>query len=122
MTEPVLETGSDITTYIKNLKTQVKEGLGEDASLSGPMELEVSTTLEKSAGGGFFISVLKAGAQIKHEEVHTIKIPIKLISEADKKEEESRISEAEAKKATAEAQKVQAEKTKRMVEKGPWIA
>jgi len=122
MTEPILETGSDITTYIKNLKMQVKEGLGEDASLSGPMELEVSTTLEKSAGGGFFISVLKAGAQVKHEEVHTIKIPIKLNSPADKAEEEAKIAEAEARKAAAETQKTQSEKTKRMVEKGPWVA
>ncbi|HLC31059.1 MAG TPA: trypco2 family protein [Candidatus Nanoarchaeia archaeon] len=122
MTEIPLETGSDIMTYIKNLKTQVKEGLGEDASLSGPIELEVSTTLEKSAGGGFFISVLKAGAQVKREEVHTIKIPIKLISGADKKEEEARIAEAEARKAGAEEEKAKSEHNTRMVKKGPWIA
>src|SRR3989338_209826 len=122
MTEPNLNTGSAIADYIKNVKNQIKEGLGEDASLAGSMELEVSTTLEKSAGGGFFISVLKAGAQVKSEEVHTIKIPIKLISGADKKEEEARIAEAEARKAGAEEEKAKSEHNTRMVKKGPWIA
>ena len=122
MTELTLTTGSSIANYIKDVKNQIKEGLGDDASLAGPIDLEVSTTLEKSGGGGFQISVLQVGAKVTHEQIHKIKIPIKLNSKADSVEEEARISEAEAKKATAEAQKAQAEKTKRMVEKGPWIA
>jgi len=107
MTDQPLTTGSEIATYIKNFKEQVKAGLGEDASLAGPIDLEISTALEKSAGGGFFISVLQAGAKVKHEEVHKVKIPIKLKSKADEIEEKARIAEAEAKISTAEAVKRQ---------------
>ena len=115
MTEPTLETGSAIANYIKDVKNQIKEGLGNDASLAGPIDLEISTTLEKSAGGGFFISVLQADAKIKHEQIHKMKIPIKLNSEADKIEEEVRIKEAEYSKELAE-RKVNS------IRKGPGVA
>lgn len=116
MTEQPLTTGSEIASYIKNFKEQVKAGLGEDASLAGPIDLEISTTLEKKAGGGFFISVLQAGAGIKHEEIHKVKIPIKLDSSADKIEEEARKIEAEKRKAQAEYEKALAERNKRAIE------
>jgi len=115
MTDPILETGSAIADYIRDVKNQIKKGLGEDASLAGPIDLEISTTLEKSAGGGFFISVLQADAKIKHEQVHKMKIPIKLNSEADKIEGEARIKEAEYSRELAE-RKVNS------IKKGPWIA
>ena len=105
MTEENLATGSAIANYIKDVKNQIKEGLGDDASLAGPIDLEVSTTLEKSRGGGFQISVLQVGAKVTHEQIHKIKIPIKLNSQADSIEMEARIAEAEAKKATAEKMK-----------------
>jgi hypothetical protein len=113
MTDQPLTTGSEIATYIKNFKEQVKVGLGEDAKLAGPIDLEISTTLEKTAGGGFFISVLQAGAKVKHEEVHKVKIPIQLTSEADKVEEEARKIKAERDKAQAEYEKMLAVKNKK---------
>lgn len=116
MTSQPLTTGSEIATYIKNFKEQVKEGLGEDASLAGPIDLEISTTLEKSAEGGFFISVLQAGAKVKHEEVHKVKIPIKLNSKANKIEEEAKIIEAEKRKAQAEYEKSLAVRNKEAIE------
>ncbi|MCK4647691.1 hypothetical protein KAT24_02065 [Candidatus Pacearchaeota archaeon] len=106
-----LTTGSAIADYIKDVKNQIKAGLEEDASLAGPIDLEMSTTLEKGAGGGFNISVLRAGAKVKHLEVHKIKIPIKLNSEVDKIEDEAR-------KAEAEFQKKLSDKKKEFLEKG----
>lgn len=98
MSETILNTGSAIADYIKDVKNQIKIGLEDDASLAGHIELEMSTTLEKSGGGGFKISVLQAGAKVKIQEVHKIKIPIKLNSEIDKIEEEAKISEAKFQK------------------------
>ncbi|MAG07374.1 hypothetical protein CMI46_00995 [Candidatus Pacearchaeota archaeon] len=122
MTDQPLKTGSEIADYIKSFKEQVKTGLGNDSSLAGPMDLEISTTLEKSAGGGFFISVLQAGAEVKSEEIHKIKIPIKFDSEADKVEEEARKVKAETEKARSEYELALAIKNKKVLEKGPWIA
>jgi hypothetical protein len=102
MANEPLTTGSEIASYIKNFKEQIKSGLGDDACLAGPIDLEISTTLEKTVGGGFFISVLQAGANVKHEEVHKVKIPIKFNSEADKIETEARISEAKFQKAMSD--------------------
>lgn len=98
MSETPLTTGSAIADYIKDVKNQIKTGLEEDASLAGHIDLEMSTTLEKSVGGGLKISVLQAGAKVKHQEVHKIKIPIKLDSEVGKIEDEARISEAKFQK------------------------
>ena len=97
-----LNTGSAIANYIKDVKNQIKEGLGSDSSIAGVIDLEMSTTLEKVGGGGFKISVLQAGAEIKSEEVHKIKIPIKLDSDLDKAEHKAKIAEAEFQKELSE--------------------
>lgn len=94
MSELPLTTGSAITNYIQDVKNQIKLGLGGDASLAGPIELEMSTTLEKSKSGGFMISVLQAGAKVNHREIHKINIPIKLNSKLDEFELEAKIADA----------------------------
>ncbi len=94
MQEVPLSTGSAIAEYIKDVKNQIKEGLGQDSSIAGAIELEMSTVLEKKGGGGFKISVLQAGANVKTQEIHKIKIPIKLDSKLDKAKNEAKISEA----------------------------
>lgn len=98
MPELLLTTGSAIANYIEDAKNQIKLGLGKEASLAGPIELEMSTTLEKSKSGGFMISVLQAGAKVNHQEVHKIKIPIKLTSELDNFENDAKIAEAKFQK------------------------
>ena len=105
MTDIPLETGSAIETYIKDLKNQVKAGLGQDAILGGNMEIEIATTLEKDTSGKFNISVLKFGAGVSQQEVHKLKIPITLLSDAAKAEIEALKVEAEARKAHAEFEK-----------------
>jgi len=98
MTNEPLNTGSAIATYIEDVMNQIKTGLGENASLAGCIDLEMSTTLEKSAEGGFKISVLQAGAKVKHQEVHKIKVPIRLDSDVSKMEDEALKAEAKFKK------------------------
>jgi hypothetical protein len=109
MTKTILTSGTAMATYIKDVKDQIKMGLGTDASLAGPINLEISTTLEKTGGGGFQISVLQLGAKVKQEQIHKIKIPIKFNSKADAIEEEARMAEAEARKAAAVDKKRQLE-------------
>jgi hypothetical protein len=53
MTSEPLTTGSAIASYIDDVKNQIKAGLGDDASLAGPIDLEMSTTLE--GRGGLYI-------------------------------------------------------------------
>ena len=93
-----LNTGSAIADYLQDVKNQIKKGLGLDSSLAGPIDLEMSTVLERKGGGGFNISVLQAGASVNHQEIHKIKIPIKLNSDVDKAENEAKISEAQFQK------------------------
>lgn len=102
MPDTLLTTGSAIADYIKDVKNQIKAGLEEDASLAGPIDLEMSTTLEKVKRGLFNISVLQVGAKVNQSEIHKIKVPIKLNSEVDKAEEEARKAEAQFQKTLSE--------------------
>jgi len=102
MSDTPLTTGSAIAEYIRDVKNQIRDGLGSDSSLAGAIDLEMSTTLEKGGGGGFNISVLQAGAKVKHQEVHKIKIPIKLNTDLDKAKDEAEISEAQFQKELSE--------------------
>jgi len=102
MSDTNLTTGSALAEYIKDVKNQIKDGLGSDSSLAGAIDLEMSTTLEKGGGGGLNISVLRAGAKVNHQEIHKIKIPIKLNSDLDKAENEAKISEAQFQKELSE--------------------
>ena len=91
--------------YISSSIVQIKEGLGEDAQLSGSIVFELSTTTDKKAGAGINIQIVELGAKVQAQETQKMTIPIKLTSEVDKAQYEASLAEANAKKAMAERMK-----------------
>ena len=70
-----METGSPIKNFIKQVRKQTEDGLGE-WELNGPVELELSTIVSGKAGAGLNIQVINFGASVKAEEVQKIKMSI----------------------------------------------
>lgn len=102
MTDQELNTGSEMAAYIGDVKKQIQTGLGSDAYLAGPINLEMSTTLEKSKSGVFNISVLQAGAKINNQEVHKISLQVGLKSNLTDAEEKAKIADAKFKATLSE--------------------
>ena len=88
---------TDLKSYIETVKLQIREGLGEDAALSGHVTLELSTTLGKSGGAGLAIQVIELGGKVTSEEIHKITIPFKLLTALDKAKEKAEMEVYEGK-------------------------
>lgn len=95
MGEPT-DIGSPIAQFIKNIREQVVAGLG-DWELKAPMELELSTIIEKEAKGGLQISVLNLGAKVNKGEIQKIKIVVGNKDEVSEAEKSAKIAVAKAK-------------------------
>lgn len=94
--------GSPIKDFISSAIAQIKDALPEDARVEGIVNVEMSTVLQKEKGGGIRIEVLNLGAKVSENQVQKITIPIRILTESGKAEEDADKAEAEARKAAAE--------------------
>ena len=86
--------------YLKTVKEKIKNGIGNDAQLAAPIEMELTTTTNTQTGGGLQIQIVELGAKISAEEVHRIKIRFELRTDlilAKERAELSELTEREAK-------------------------
>lgn len=69
-------TGSPLTEYIKQIKNQTIDALGDEWELKKPIELELSTVAKSNDKGNIDIRVISFGADVETEEIQKVKLTV----------------------------------------------
>jgi len=66
----------NLEEFVKNLTTQINDGIPEDYFLKGEIEVELVVVTTKNVGGKIRILIAEAGGKYQKEELSKIKFKI----------------------------------------------